>query len=82
MPMLLLRMNEIVDLNLYYIKKACPIRKVHIPGVKNVKKKSLIGPKRILFPPFHVKLSLIKQFVNALPQEGECFRYFCEESPD
>lgn len=32
----------------------------------NVKFYPLINPKRVLFPPSHIKLSLIKQFVKAL----------------
>ncbi|GBN94057.1 hypothetical protein AVEN_33293-1 [Araneus ventricosus] len=27
------------------------------------------------------KISLTKQFVKALPKEGECFKYFCDQFP-
>ncbi|GFS88590.1 uncharacterized protein TNCV_1461931 [Trichonephila clavipes] len=63
------------------IKKTWPIRKALIPGVKNVGRQSLVDPKKILFPPLHIKLGLMKQFVKALDKEGECFKYLCEQFP-
>lgn len=44
-------------------------------------RKSLIDPKKILLPPLHIKLGLMKQFVKALPKDGECFKYLCEKFP-
>ncbi|GBL69401.1 hypothetical protein AVEN_35913-1, partial [Araneus ventricosus] len=38
-------------------------------------------PKKALLPPLHIKLSLMKQFVKALPKEGECFKYLCDQFP-
>ena len=32
---------------------------------------------RILFPPLHIKLGLIKQFTMALDKDGDCFTYLC-----
>lgn len=48
-----------------------PIRKAIIPGVKNVERQSLVDPKNILLPPLHIKLGPMKQFLKALPKEGE-----------
>jgi hypothetical protein len=51
------------------------------PGVKNVVRDSLIDPKKVLLPPLHIKLGLMKQFVKALPKERECFKYLCKKFP-
>ncbi|GFS60197.1 uncharacterized protein TNCV_2827051 [Trichonephila clavipes] len=63
----------------HYVKHMWLIRKALIPGVKNVERQSLVDPKKILFPPLHIKLGLMKQFVKALDKEGECFKYICEQ---
>ncbi|GFW45593.1 uncharacterized protein TNCV_3245311 [Trichonephila clavipes] len=65
----------------HYVKQTWPIRKALIPGVKNVERQNLVDPKKILFPPLHIKLGLMKQFVKALDKEGECFKYLCELFP-
>ena len=36
---------------------------------------------RILFPPLHIKLGLIKQFTQALEKDGDCFTYLCQDFP-
>ena len=36
---------------------------------------------RILFPPLHIKLSLIKFFSKALDKDGDCFTYLCQAFP-
>ena len=36
---------------------------------------------RILFPPLHIKLGLIKQFTNTLDKHGDCFTYLCQAFP-
>ncbi|GFY01890.1 protein KIAA0100 [Trichonephila clavipes] len=69
------------DRKQHYAKQTWPIRKALIPGVKNVERQSLVDPKKILFPPLHIKLGLMKQFVKALHKEGECFKYLCEQFP-
>ncbi|GFT52492.1 uncharacterized protein TNCV_14681 [Trichonephila clavipes] len=65
----------------HYVKQTWPIRKALIPEVKNVERQSKVDPKKILFPPLHIKLGLIKQFVKALDKEGECCKYLCEQFP-
>jgi hypothetical protein len=47
------------------------------PGSKNILRKSLVDPKKILLPN-HVKLGIMKQFVKALPKTGNCFKYLCK----
>ena len=50
-------------------------------GDKNVINEPLVSRDRIIFPPLHIKLGLIKQFVKALDKDGECFRYICHLFP-
>ncbi|GFT66983.1 uncharacterized protein TNCV_1348281 [Trichonephila clavipes] len=70
-----------LDRKQHYVKQTWPIRKALIPGVKNVERQSLVDPKKILFPPLHINLGLMKQFMKALDKEGECFKYLCEQFP-
>jgi hypothetical protein len=38
------------------------------PGSKNILLKRLVDPKKILLPPLHIKLGIIKQFLKTLPK--------------
>ena len=38
--------------------------------------------EKIIFPPLHIKLGLMKQYVKALSKEGDCFRYLCAAFPE
>jgi hypothetical protein len=51
------------------------------PGSKNILCKSLVNPKKILLPPFHIKLGIMKQFVKGLPKTENCFQYLCKRFP-
>jgi hypothetical protein len=51
------------------------------PGSKNILCKSLVDPKKILLPPLHIKLGIMKQFVKALPKTGNFFKYLCKTFP-
>ncbi len=37
--------------------------------------------REIIVPPLHIKLGLIKQFVKALDENEECFKYICSVFP-
>ena len=37
--------------------------------------------EKILFPPLHINLGLIKQFTKALDKDGDCFTYFYQAFP-
>ena len=41
----------------------------------------LVDPKIVLMPPLHIKLGLMKQFVKALNQESDAFKYLLEFFP-
>lgn len=47
---------------------------------KNVDRESLVDPNKMLLPPLHIKLGLMKQ-LKALPKEGNCFTYLCGQFP-
>jgi len=48
---------------------------------RNVINNPLVDRDRILFPPLHIKLGLIKQFTKALDKDGGCFTYLCHAFP-
>ena len=41
----------------------------------------LVDPKNVLLPPLHIKLRMMKQFVEALNRESDCFIYLCDTFP-
>ncbi len=43
----------------------------------NILEEPLVEREKIIFPPFHIKLGLIKQFVKALDENWECFKDIC-----
>ena len=47
----------------------------------NVLASSLVECSKIVFPPLHIKLGIMKQFVKALEKDGDCFRYICIKFP-
>lgn len=65
----------------HWDKKDWPPRQSLTPGAKNVLHESLVDPSKILLPPLHIKLGLIKQFVKALDKEGACFQYIVGKFP-
>jgi len=50
-------------------------------GLHNVVNTPLVDRDRIIFPPLHIKLGLMKQFVKALNKDGSCFLYICASYP-
>ena len=63
------------------MKKEWPQRQSLASGDKNVINDPLVDRKNIVFPPMHLKLGLMKQFVRALDHSGECFSYICSTFP-
>ena len=58
-----------------------PIRKNLIPGEKSVRNHPLLEKDKILLPPLHIKLGLMKIFVKALDKHGEGFGYLRKTFP-
>ena len=46
-----------------------------------MKQTPLVDPKKVLMPPLHIKLGLIKQFVKKLNPEGNAFKHIQELFP-
>ena len=65
----------------HWTQKEWPSRASLTPGSKNVLRDSLVDAKKVLLPPLHIKLGLMKQFVQALDKNGQCFKYLCEKFP-
>jgi len=63
------------DMAHHYVKRIWPARKILEPGHKNVKHHSLVESSRILLPPLHIKLGLMKNFVKAMHCNGTAFLY-------
>ena len=59
----------------HYKKKIWPSRESFKSGKQNIVKEPLVDPSKILIPPLHIKLGLIKQCVKALDKDGQCFEY-------
>ncbi len=65
----------------HWTEKIWPIRTSMTVGEKNVINEPLVDREKIIFPPLHIKLGLMKQFVKALNKEGNCFQYICSAFP-
>jgi len=61
----------------HYSRKHWPYRHSLTPGMKNVIHKPLIKPSKVLPPPLHFKLGLMKNFVKALDVKGPAFTCLC-----
>lgn len=45
------------------------------PGTKNKLGNNLVDVKKVLLPQIHIKLGLIKHFVETQKKEGDCLQY-------
>lgn len=57
------------------------MRENFTPGRDNVTYPPLVEQKKIIVPPLHIKLGLMKSFVKSMDPEGEGFRYLREKFP-
>ncbi|XP_061419594.1 uncharacterized protein LOC133349820 isoform X1 [Lethenteron reissneri] len=65
----------------HYIKIDWPLRPSLEPGRKSVQHPPLVESRKILLPPFHIKLGLIKNFVKAIDKTQAAFKYIREKFP-
>ena len=65
----------------HWIKKDWPAREDLAAGNKNNVNEPVLNRNRIILPPLHIKLGLIKQFVNALDKDDDCFNYITKSFP-
>ena len=56
-----------------------PKRQALTPGVKNVTNAALVDPQKVILPPLHIKLGIMKQFVKALDKGRPCFQYIASK---
>ena len=63
------------------MKKEWPLRQILLPGYKNIINKPLVQRNNIVFPPLHIKLGVMKQFIRALDHNSDCFGYICSIFP-
>ncbi len=70
------------DRKQHWIKKSWPIRNRMQPGNKNVLRVPLIDRDKVFMPPLHIKLGLMKNFVKALDNGSDAFRYLCNKFPE
>lgn len=63
------------DTKAHYHRRDWPQRTEFTVGKSNVKWEPLIEPTKVLMPPLHIKLGLVKQFVKALDKESAAFKY-------
>jgi hypothetical protein len=50
----------------YWKQKQWPSSVNLTPGAKNIAQESMVDPHKVLLPPLHTNLGLMKQFVKAL----------------
>lgn len=65
----------------HWVQSKWPPRSDLKPGDPNIVSQPLVDRKNIIFPPLHIKLGLMKQFVRALSTEGDCFKYIISAFP-
>src|SRR5678815_5299449 len=58
-----------------------PARENMTVCASNIINEPLVDWGKIIFPPLHIKLGLMKQFVRALDKDDECFKYICRFFP-
>ena len=59
----------------HYKRVDWPSRTEHVLGKYNVKHPALIDPQKVLLPPLHIKLGLMKNFVKGMDHQGSSFQY-------
>lgn len=65
----------------HYKRKVWPARKEFAPGKSNVEHAPLVDPSKVILPPLHIKLGLIKNFVKKLKPDGKGFLYLKQKFP-
>ena len=54
----------------HYETKEWPTKNSYAPGVKNIQHTPLVNPDKVLMPPLHIKLGLMKNFVKAMAKQN------------
>ena len=67
--------------NQHWIQKEWPIRKTLTVGMQNIVNEPIVSHNKIVFPPLHLKLGFMKQFVKALKTDSDCIQYIITSLP-
>lgn len=62
-------------------QKDWPVRETLEAGMPNIVNEPIVSREKIIFPPLHLKLGLMKQFVKALSTDSDCFQYIVSAFP-
>ena len=65
----------------HYRQKDWGPRSTFVPGEHSLKENPLVDMNKVLLPPLHIKLSLMKNFVKALNKNGAAFQDLCTVFP-
>ena len=65
----------------HYVQKEWPRRINHTIGANNVLQNPLVPADKIILPPLHIKLGLMRVFVKALERDGNTFNYLRTKFP-
>jgi len=65
----------------HYIQRHWPTRSHLEPGSHNVLSHALVNPQKVLLPPLHIKLGLMKNFVKSLDTKGRAVTFLKEKFP-
>ncbi|XP_061419050.1 uncharacterized protein LOC133349530 [Lethenteron reissneri] len=69
------------DTKAHYHRRDWPQQTEFSVGRNNVKWEPLVDPRKVLMPPLHIKLGLMKQFVRAVDKESAAFKYLQDFFP-
>ena len=64
--------------HLHFVQRFWPSRDSFTPGKHNIREIPLVDPDKVLFPPLHIKLGLMKNFVKALDRDGPTLKFLEE----
>ncbi|KAJ8685103.1 hypothetical protein QAD02_020896 [Eretmocerus hayati] len=65
----------------HYVRKVWPPRQQMIPGQKNVQAIPLVDRDKIVSPPLHIKLGIVKNFIKAMNITGAGVLFLREKFP-
>jgi len=65
----------------YYVRQNWPMRQSLEPGQKSVQHPPLVESEKILLPPLHIKLGVMKNFVKAMDKTRPALQYIRDKFP-
>ena len=65
----------------HYMQKDRGSRSTFVPGEQSLKENTLVDMNKVLLPPLHIKLGLMKNFVKALHKNGAAFQHLSTVFP-